>query len=212
MPPQLTRIALLGPPGAGKGTQAKRIVERLGLVHLSSGDILRDEVAKATDLGRTANTYMERGELVPDGLIIDMIRGRIEAAEAGFLLDGFPRTVDQAEALGAITPLEVVVNIGLTRDEVVRRLTARRVCEGCGKIYNLLYDPPADASICPSCSGRLLQRDDDKADVIENRYDVYERSTAPLIDYYRERGLLRDVDGSRSSDAITADILAILNG
>jgi len=208
----LSRVVLLGPPGAGKGTQAKRIARKTGLVHLSSGDILRDEVSRATDLGRTASGFMERGELVPDGLIIDMIRGRIESAGEGFLLDGFPRTVEQAEALGGIAPIDVVVNIELPREAVVRRLTARRVCEGCGKIYNLLYDPPADETTCPTCGGRLLQRDDDKRDVIENRYDVYERSTAPLIDYYRDRGLLHDVDGTRSSDEVLSEIMAVLAG
>jgi len=205
-----SRVVLLGPPGAGKGTQAKRISRSTGLVHLSSGDILRDEVSRATELGRTASSFMERGELVPDGLIVDMIRGRIEAAESGFLLDGFPRTVEQAEALEAITPLDVVINIELAREEVVRRLTARRVCEGCGKIYNLLYDPPEDELTCAACSGVLVQRNDDRRDVIENRYDVYERSTAPLIEYYRDRGLLRDVEGMRPSDAISSEILAIL--
>ena len=208
----LTRVALLGPPGAGKGTQAKRITQATGLVHLSSGDILRDEVSRATELGRTASSFMKRGELVPDGLIIDMIRGRIESAGTGFLLDGFPRTVEQAEALDGLTPLDVVINIGLTREEVVRRLTARRVCERCGVIYNLLYDPPADKSTCALCGGVLLQRDDDTQVVIENRYDVYERSTAPLIGYYRDRGLLHDVDGTRSSDAILSEIMAILSG
>jgi adenylate kinase len=208
----LSRVALLGPPGAGKGTQAKRITQETGLVHLSSGDILRDEVSRATELGRTASSYMELGELVPDALIIDMIRGRIESAGTGFLLDGFPRTVDQAEALGEITPLDVVINIELAREEVVRRLTARRVCSGCGVIYNLLYDPPEEESTCAACGGVLLQRDDDKQAVIENRYDVYERSTAPLIDYYRDRGLLCDVDGTRSSDAILSEIMAVLSG
>ena len=208
----LSRVALLGPPGAGKGTQAKRIVQESGLVHLSSGDILRDEVSRATDLGRTAKRFMERGELVPDGLIIDMIRGRIESAESGFLLDGFPRTVAQAEALEEIAPLDVVFNIGISREAVVARLTARRVCEGCGKIYNLLYDPPANEATCDACGGRLLQRDDDKRDVIENRYDVYERSTAPLIDYYRDRGLLHEVDGTRSSDEVLSEIMAVLAG
>lgn len=208
----LSRVALLGPPGAGKGTQAKRITQDTGLVHLSSGDILREEVSRATELGRTASSYMELGELVPDGLIIDMIRGRIESAGTGFLLDGFPRTVEQAEALGKITALDVVINIELAREEVVRRLTARRVCSRCGVIYNLLYDPPEEESTCAACGGELLQRDDDKQAVIENRYDVYERSTAPLIDYYRDRGLLRDVDGTRSSDAILSEIMAILSG
>ena len=208
----LTKIALLGPPGAGKGTQAKRIVERVGVVHLSTGDILRDEVARGTQLGEEAHGFMERGELVPDQLIIDMIRGRIESADQGFLLDGFPRTVQQAEALAGISSLDVVINIALPREEVVRRLTARRVCSGCGVIYNLLYDPPADETRCPACDGELIQRDDDTQAVIENRYDVYEQSTAPLIGFYRARGLLRDVDGSGSSDAIASQIESILSG
>jgi len=206
-----TRIVLLGPPGAGKGTQAKRIVGEVGVVHLSTGDILRDEVGRSTDLGATARGYMDRGELVPDQLIIDMVRGRIEAAADGFLLDGFPRTVEQAEALEAITPIDIVVNISLPREEVVRRLTARRVCRACGAIANLLFNPPKDPAICPACGGELIQRDDDRREVIENRYGVYERSTAPLIDFYRERGLIRDFDGSRGSDAISSEILAILS-
>ncbi len=207
----LTRVALLGPPGAGKGTQAKIIARATGLEHLSTGDILRDEVARGTALGEAAQGTMERGELVPDDLIVDMIRGRIEAAESGFLLDGFPRTVRQAEALERITPLEVVINIRLDREDVVRRLSARRVCEGCGIIVNLLYEPPKDPTTCPACGGRLIQREDDKPEVIENRYDVYERSTAPLIAFYRERNLLSDVDGSRPSDEISEEILSILS-
>lgn len=207
-----TRVALLGPPGAGKGTQAKRIAEKTGLVHLSTGDILRDEVSRGTALGEAADGYMKRGELVPDRLILDMIGGRIRAAHEGFLLDGFPRTVEQAEALARLAPLDVVVNIELAREEVVRRLTARRVCTVCGKIHNLLYGLPAgDGSTCPACGGTLKQREDDRKDVIENRYDVYEHSTAPLVEFYRARGLLRTVDGSRASDAILAGILAILS-
>ena len=208
----LTRVMLLGPPGAGKGTQAKRIVGETGLVHLSTGDILRDEVARGTELGRSAKAVMDRGELVSDELIVDMIRGRIESAGKGFLLDGFPRTIAQAEALEEITPLDVAVNIQLAREEVVRRLTARRVCRNCGVIYNILFDPPAKESICDACGGELYQRDDDKKDVIENRYSVYDASTAPLIAFYEERGLLRDVDGARSSDEIFAEIMAILRG
>jgi len=207
-----SRVVLLGPPGAGKGTQAKRIVERTGLLHLSTGDILRDEVARGTDLGARAKGTMDRGELVPDGVIIDMIGGRIADAANGFLLDGFPRTVAQAEALEKITPLDVVINIDLPRDEVVRRLAARRTCRDCGRIYNLSFRPPADPTTCEICGGKLFQRDDDREDVIQNRYDVYRGSTLPLIEFYEARGLLQTVEGAMGSDAVFSRIVSILSG
>jgi adenylate kinase len=206
----LTRVVLLGPPGAGKGTQAKQIVTKYGLVHLSTGDILRDEVARETDLGMTAKEFMNRGDLVPDQLIIDMIRGRIEAANAGFLLDGFPRTAAQAEALAAFATIDVVLNIGLAREEVVRRLTSRRVCRDCGEIYNLTFNLAEGETTCAKCGGELYQRDDDKTDVIANRYDIYENSTAPLIDYYTKQGVLRTLDGSAGSENVFSEIIDIL--
>jgi adenylate kinase len=206
----LTRVVLLGPPGAGKGTQAKQIVNKYGLVHLSTGDILRDEVARETDLGMTAKEFMNRGDLVPDQLIIDMIRGRIEAANAGFLLDGFPRTAAQAEALAAFATIDVVLNIGLAREEVVRRLTSRRVCRDCGEIYNLTFNLAEGETTCAKCGGELYQRDDDKTDVIANRYDIYENSTAPLIDYYTKQGVLRTLDGSAGSENVFSEIIDIL--
>lgn len=206
----LTRVVLLGPPGAGKGTQAKQIVNKLGLVHLSTGDILRDEVAHETDLGKTAKEFMNHGDLVPDQLIIDMIRGRIEAANEGFLLDGFPRTTAQAEALAAFATIDVVLNIGLARDEVVRRLTSRRVCRGCGEIYNLTFNLAEGETTCAKCGGELYQRDDDKTDVIANRYDIYENSTSPLIDFYKQQGVLRTLDGSAGSENVFSEIIDIL--
>ncbi|MDD5646615.1 MAG: adenylate kinase [Candidatus Bipolaricaulis sp.] len=204
------RIVFLGPPGAGKGTQAKPGVRERGLEHLSTGDILRDEVARATELGEKAKGFMDRGELVPDDLIIDMVRGRIERAKKGFVLDGFPRTVAQAEALDRISPLDAVVNIDLSRDEVVRRLTARRVCRSCGTIYNVGFNLAAGVTRCEACGGELYQRDDDQSAVIENRYDVYERSTAPLIAFYRARSLLKPVDGKLGSDRVFAEVMRIL--
>ncbi len=205
------RIVLLGPPGAGKGTQAKLIAEKTGLLHLSTGDILRDEVARGTALGRKAKEYMDRGDLVPDGLMIGMVRGRVGGG-TGFILDGFPRTVAQAEALGAITPVDRVINIALSRDEVIRRLSARRVCRRCGKIHNILFDPPQLDSRCNACEGELFRRDDDRSDVIENRYDVYTAATSPLVVFYRRKGVLREVDGSRPRDELLAEILAFLDG
>jgi len=205
----LTKVVLLGPPGAGKGTQAKRIVERYGLLHLSTGDILRDEVARGTELGKRAKSYMDEGALVPDRLIIDMIASRIEKAADGFLLDGFPRTVTQAEALERITPLDVAINIELSREAVLARLTRRWICRNCGKIYNL-ETPPPPGTKCEVCGGELYQREDDRPEVIERRYDVYQESTAPLIDYYEKRGLLRNVDGSLSADLVFEKIVQIL--
>lgn len=206
----LKRITLLGPPGAGKGTQAKLIAQKSGLVHLSTGDILRDEVARSTGLGRAAKGYMDRGDLVPDQLIIDMIRGRIAETD-GFILDGFPRTVAQAEALSEITSIDSAINIALTREDVIERLSSRRVCKECGRIYNLLFNPPADKTHCDTCGGELFQRDDDQQAVIENRYDVYMQATAPLIDFYSTRGLLREVDGSQPTEAVLEAIMDYLS-
>jgi adenylate kinase len=207
----LKHVVLLGPPGAGKGTQAKQIIDKLGLVHLSTGDILRDEVARETVLGKTAKAFMDRGDLVPDQLIIDMIRGRIEAAtDEGFLLDGFPRTTAQADALAAFAAIDVVLNIGLAREEVVRRLTSRRVCRGCGAIYNLTFNLAEGETTCAKCGGELYQRDDDKTEVIANRYDIYENSTAPLINFYKRQGILRTLDGSAGSENVFSEIIDIL--
>ena len=205
-----TKVVLLGPPGAGKGTQAKRIIEKTNMVHLSTGDILRDEVARGTELGVEAKGFMDRGELVPDTLIINMIKGRIAQASEGFLLDGFPRTAPQAEALEGIAEIDVVININLSREEVVRRLTSRRVCRECGRIYNLHFNPPADPTKCEACGGELYQRDDDQLSVIENRYQVYEGSTAPLIDFYTKRSVLQNVNAERGSDEVFAQIMSIL--
>jgi len=205
----LKHIAFLGPPGAGKGTQAKRIAKQTGYVHLSTGDILRDEVARATALGGKAKAYMDRGDLVPDGLIVDMIRSRITAAD-GFILDGFPRTVAQAEALAGITPLDLAINIALSREAVIDRLSARRVCRDCGKIYNLLFNPPQTPGRCEQCGGELYRRDDDQPEVIENRYDVYMQATAPLIDFYRTRGILREIDGTLPMQTVSERIMELL--
>jgi adenylate kinase len=203
------RIALLGPPGAGKGTQAKLISDKTGLCHLSTGDILRDEVAQGTEIGRAAKLHMDRGDLVPDKLIIDMIHERIAKTD-GFILDGFPRTVAQAEALLKITPLDLMINITLSRAEVIKRLSSRRVCRECGKIYNLLFNPPKIKTRCDTCGGELFQRDDDRPEVVDNRYDVYMQATAPLVDFYRERGLLREVDGTQPAAMVLERIMDLL--
>lgn len=204
-----SRIVLLGPPGAGKGTQAALLAERLGLRHISTGEILREEVEHGTELGRKARAYMDRGELVPDELVIAMLRGRLDS-DSGFILDGFPRTVSQAEALEGLARLDRVLNIRLSEEEVVRRLSARRVCKGCGRNYNLISNPPKVAGRCDACGGELFQRDDDKPEVIRRRYQVYEAETAPLKDFYRKRGLLVEVEGARPIEAVFEEALRLL--
>ena len=211
-------IILLGPPGAGKGTQAGLLADHLGLEHISTGEILREEVRRETELGRRAREYMDRGELVPDELIIAMLRERLEGhgddSEFGFILDGFPRTLAQAEALEGLdsVSIEKVLNIRLPEEEVIRRLSARRVCRGCGRNYNLLTSPPRSPGVCDSCGGELFQRDDDRPEVIRRRYRVYEEETAPVKEFYRRRGLLQEVDGARPIEEVFQEALRLLSG
>ncbi len=200
------RIVLLGPPGAGKGTQAKLMHERFGIAHISSGDLLRAAVAGRSALGRAAQGYMERGELVPDTLVIDMIDQRLQqsGADPNFMLDGFPRTVAQADALermlaGRGIPLDHVVNLQVPREELVRRLSGRRTCRQCGAMSHVLFDPPTRPGVCERCGGELFQRDDDREETIHARLDVYDTATAPLTAFYRARGLLREIDGTGST-------------
>ncbi len=210
---KLSRIALtiLGPPGAGKGTQAKLIAENTGLLHLSTGDILRDELARGSELGQGAKEYMENGELLPDDLIIKMVTERIREQD-GFILDGFPRTMTQAEALEEIRPLDFAVDIALSREEVIARLSARRTCTECGMIYNLRFKPPANngQGLCDQCGIKLVQRNDDTPTVIENRFDIYMAATRPLIEFYRERGILVEVEGAALREDIFAQIMRII--
>jgi adenylate kinase len=211
------RIILLGPPGAGKGTQATRIAQAQGIPHISTGDILRANVREGTDLGREARRYMDAGDLVPDDVILGMVGDRLRDpdAEGGFLFDGFPRTVPQAEALERLlvdraTPLDVVLRLAVAKDEVVTRLTGRRTCSGCGRIFHLEYDPPSVGGRCDECGGELQQRDDDREDVVLNRLEVYAAQTEPLEHFYWERGLLRDVQAVGSVDEVFASAASIL--
>jgi adenylate kinase len=211
------RIILLGPPGAGKGTQATRIAQEQAIPHISTGDILRANVREGTELGREAKRYMDAGDLVPDDVILGMVGDRLRApdAEGGFLFDGFPRTVPQAEALERLlveraTPLDVVLRLAVAKDEVVSRLTGRRTCSGCGRIFHLDYDPPTVDGRCDECGGELQQREDDREDVVLNRLEVYAAQTEPLEHFYWERGLLRDVQAVGSVDEVFASAAAIL--
>jgi adenylate kinase len=211
------RTILLGPPGAGKGTQAARIVDAYGVPHISTGDILRANVREGTELGTEAKRFMDAGDLVPDEVIIGMVAERLTHPDAarGFLFDGFPRTVPQAEALDALlssrgVPLDVVLELVVDHDEVVRRLTGRRTCAGCGRIYQLESEPPATEGVCDACGGELQQRADDREDVVRNRLEVYREQTEPLVDFYEQRGQLRRIEAVGSVEAVTARAMEIL--
>ncbi len=210
-------IVLLGAPGAGKGTQAARMVERYGVPHISTGDIFRKAVADGTPLGLKAKEFMDSGQLVPDEVVIGIVVERLgerDAAE-GFMLDGFPRTVAQADALDAALArsgrkLDAVILVDVPNDQLVERLTARRQCRDCGRIYNVLADPPDVEGVCDLCGGEVYQRDDDTVETVSNRLAVYDEQTAPLIEYYGDKGVLKPVDGTRSMGEVFAEIVAVL--
>jgi adenylate kinase len=210
-------LILLGPPGAGKGTQAERLQADFALAHISTGDMLRAQVAQGTPLGVQAQKYMNAGDLVPDGVIIGMITDRVGAQDArdGFLLDGFPRNEGQADALdGALAELDrsllAVLLIEVSDAEVVRRLGGRRVCAKSGHVYHVELDPPKHEGVCDQDGSRLIQREDDREETIRRRLEVYHDQTAPLIDYYERTGLLRRFDGSRSANEVNDHIRATL--
>ncbi len=211
-------LILLGPPGGGKGTQAKRIVEKYGIPQISTGDILRDAVAKGTELGKKAKEYMDRGELVPDEVVIGIVRERLSQpdCEKGFILDGFPRTIKQAEALDEILEemnrkIDAVIDIEVPDEEIIKRIVYRRTCKNCGAVYNLIYSPPKEDNKCDKCGGELYQRDDDKEETVKERLRVYKEQTQPLIDYYKNKGVLYTVDGTKSIDEVWSQIEDILN-
>ena len=196
------RVAFLGPPGAGKGTQARELAREWNVPHVATGDMLREAAAAGTPLGREAKGYMDRGALVPDDVIIRMIAERLGKpdARAGFLLDGFPRTIPQAEALERLLkdlgqPLERVIYFDVTEPELLRRLTGRRVCRNCQTAFHVVSAPPKTSGVCDRCGGELYQRDDDSEATVRNRLGVYARQTAPLLDWYRGRNLLASVRG-----------------
>ncbi len=196
------RIVLLGPPGSGKGTQAVRLAAWLGVPHISTGDLLRSEVQQRTELGVQAQRYMDRGELVPDQLVAEMIRKRLQGA-TGFVLDGFPRNLRQAEILEGVTPVDRVLHFTLDRAEIVRRLSARRVCPQCGRVYNLLSSPPRHQGVCDLCGSNLVQRSDDTPEVIERRIEVqYAHEIGPIIDFYKKRSVLREIDAGGDIESV----------
>jgi adenylate kinase len=211
------RIVLVGPPGAGKGTQANFIASHLTIPRISTGDIFRSNVAKNTELGVKAKEYMNRGDLVPDEVTVAMVRDRLaeDDAQPGFLLDGFPRNVPQAETLKKIlaeldTRLTVVVELVVDEEEVVRRLSGRRTCRRCERVWHVVYDPPTHEGVCDDCGGELFQRDDDKEEVIRHRLEVYKTQTAPLVAFYADEGILVGIDAAGPVEEVTTRALGAL--
>lgn len=212
------RLVLVGPPGAGKGTQAQFLASHYSIPHISTGDIFRANLKEGTPLGLEAKNFMDRGELVPDSVTNEMVRDRLTKDDIGngFLLDGFPRNVTQAEVLRAIlaekkTPLSAVLELSLPREEIILRLSGRRTCRGCGKVWHSEYEKPTDPTKCDSCQGELYQREDDKEEVIIRRLEVYQEQTAPIIDFYRTEGLLITISATGSVSDITERAITALS-
>ena len=204
-------IVLLGAPGAGKGTQAQKLVAECGIAHISTGDLLRAAIKAGTKLGQKAKGYMDEGKLVPDELVIDLVKERLEAddAQKGFILDGFPRNTAQAVTLDSELSamgrtLDAALLVSVEPDVIVERLSSRRTCRSCG------YTAPAGVDTCPRCGGEMYQRDDDKPETIQHRLDVYQSQTAPLVEYYRGHSILKEVDGDRPVDEVYADVKVLL--
>ena len=212
------RLVLLGPPGAGKGTQARMLERRLGVPQVASGDLLRAAVRKRTPLGVEAKRYMDKGALVPDELVLKLIEERLQQPDAasGFILDGFPRTAAQAETLTAMLQasgsrqLDKVIAIIVPDDEIVKRISGRRTCKNCGAMYHVIYDPPRNQNLCNSCNGELYQRDDDAEDTVRMRLEVYAATMRPLLEYYERLGLLAQIDGIGRPEEIQQSILGAL--
>lgn len=214
----MIRLLLIGPPGAGKGTQATIISKKFSIPQIATGDMLRQEVKNATDLGLQAKGFMDKGELVPDSLVINMLEKRLKEKDAqkGFILDGFPRTVAQADALDkkfkdlAIDKF-AVIELKVDEDSLIKRLSSRRVCSSCGKIYNVITEPPAKDNVCNDCNSSLYQRDDDKEATIRERFRVYNSKTAPLTEYYTKKGMLKTVHADGSIESINKNLVSIID-
>ena len=205
------KIALFGPPGAGKGTQAKYIVETFNIPQISTGDLLRAQVREGTELGKMAKGFMDKGELVPQDVVIGMMKDRVQEndCKGGFILDGFPRSAPQAEALREFVSLDTVVNIVVDESALVRRITGRRMCK-CGATYHIDFNPPGKEGICDKCGAELYQRDDDREETVRSRIKVYRDQTEPLAEFYRKEGIIKDFDGNRAIDEISSDIIGYL--
>ena len=210
-------LILLGGPGAGKGTQAKKLIDEFKIPQISTGDMLRAALAEKTELGLKAKEYMDKGALVPDSVVIGLVEQRLAKpdCESGYILDGFPRTVPQAEALDQVLnqlgqEIDHVLSIDVDNDELVKRLSGRRTCRSCGAMYHVMFSPPKKEGVCDKCRGELYQRDDDNETTVRNRLKVYEEQTAPLISFYQKKGLLREVEGTGSIDDIYSRLKSVI--
>ena len=212
-------IIIMGLPGAGKGTQAAKIIKKYSIPHISTGDMFRLAIKNETDLGRQAKAFMDQGELVPDEVTVGIVKERLSQSDAkdGFLLDGFPRTVEQAEALNNImselgTQIDQTIYVEVPEEELMNRLTGRRICETCGATYHLVFNPPKTEGICDLDGGKLYQREDDNPETVQNRLEVNIKQTAPLLDFYKGLGVLATVDGSKDIEEVFENVDEILNG
>ena len=211
------KIIMLGAPGAGKGTQAKMIADKYGVPHISTGDIFRANIKEGTELGKKAKTYMDKGLLVPDELVVDLVVDRVKNPDCGkgYVLDGFPRTIPQAECLDKALAemndsMDYAINIDVPDENIITRMGGRRACVGCGATYHVVNIPPKKEGICDRCGGELILRDDDKPETVKKRLDVYHEQTQPLIDYYTKKGIIKDVDGTQQMDDVFNAIVKIL--
>lgn len=214
---RIMKIIMLGAPGAGKGTQAKMIADKYSIPHISTGDIFRANIKNGTELGKKAKTYMDQGLLVPDELVVDLIMDRFQEADCadGYVLDGFPRTIPQAEALDKALnaigeKVDYAINVEVPDENIVRRMSGRRACVGCGATYHIVYNPTKTEGICDRCGKELILRDDDKPETVEKRLKVYHEQTQPLIDYYGKKGVLKEVDGTVDMNDVFTAIVEIL--
>jgi adenylate kinase len=212
-------ILMMGPPGAGKGTQAAKLVEKYNIPHISTGDMFRAAVKEGTPLGKQAKEYMDAGQLVPDSVTIGIVKERLAKPDCkeGFILDGFPRTLEQADALDkSLSELGIevdqVINITASEDELVRRMTGRRICKSCGATYHVLFNPSKAEGVCDKCGGETFQRDDDKEETVKKRQAVYRAQTQPLIEYYQSKGLYAEIDGLQPIEKVFGDIVTSLRG